>query len=144
MRIFRLAVSVLKMEAVSPMQRLVNMTARTLARHFLALFVLLALGAPYVHAGQHEQCSMEMCKRTGKCCCRRANAGKPHFSSQDVCHSSGAQLPEATSPVAAILSGMRAVAGLAPAAELSIAVEVAAPGAAVSILRFQRPPPQSF
>jgi hypothetical protein len=145
-RIFLSRPTVLKMEAVSPMPRLLNMTARTLARHFLAVFMLVAMGAPYVHAaaefGEHEQCSMEMCKRTGKCCCRRANAGKPHFSPQDVCHSSGAQLPLASSGAAAILSETCALVGLAPVAELTAIPEVTAPGVSFSILRFQRPPPQ--
>jgi hypothetical protein len=136
------------MEAIEPMPRLSNMAARTIAKYILALFMLLAMGAPYVHAaaefGEHEQCSMEMCKRSGKCCCRRTNAGKPHFSSQDICQSRGAQLPQASSPVAAILSNTAAPAGLESVAELAVTSEVAAPGAPVSILRFQRPPPRSL
>ncbi len=123
------------------------MVLRSIAKHLLALFLLLAIGAPYVHAamefGHQEECSMEMCKRTGKCCCRQSNAGKPHLESSNQCRSTGAQLPGTYSPAVAILARTYVPLGLVLAASISGAIEAPIPSILVSILRFQRPPPQS-
>lgn len=123
------------------------MAPRSIAKYFLALLLNFAVCAPYAHAalefGHQEECSMELCKRTGKCCCRQSNAGKPHLETSNHCRSTGAQLPGGSSPVAAILAHTHVLAGLVPTTELFIAIEVVTPAARVSILRFQRPPPQS-
>jgi hypothetical protein len=131
------------------LQQLFSKVARAGARPLLALWMLVAVCAPFVHAaaeiGQHEECSQEMCKRSGKCCCRRNNAGKPHFSTRGICRAGGAQLPGSSTPVAAILSAIQLLPGLVPAAaELPFLAELATPGSTVSILRFQRPPPRSL
>jgi len=130
------------------MPRLYNMAVRTLAKYFLALFLLLSVCAPYVHAavemGEHEPCSMEMCKRTGKCCCRQNNAGKPHWSAQDVCHSGCSQAPGRFSSPAAVLSAGKSFVSFTPVAmDSAVLPEVIVPAAFRSIVRFQRPPPRS-
>lgn len=123
------------------------MALRSIAKHLLALFMLFAVCAPYAHAalefGHQEECSMELCKRTGKCCCRVSNAGKPHLESSNHCRTAGAQISGSSTLYAAILSPARVHAALAVTAGISVAVESSAPSAPVSILRFQRPPPQS-
>ncbi len=131
------------------MTRLLNMTARTFAKHFLALFMLFAVCAPYVHAavemGQHEECGMEMCKRAGKCCCRRTVPGKPHWVAQDICHSGAAQIPGVFTSPAAVLSAANDVARPTQVATTPVPLQrVTVPAALLAIIRFQRPPPSSF
>ena len=131
------------------MPRLYNMAVRTLAKHFLALFLLLSVCAPYVHAavemGEHEECSMEMCKRTGKCCCRQNNVGKPHWSAQDACHPGATWLPGTSASPVAMLSISTALIGLTPVAADPVAPSVViVPAALLARVGYQRPPPRSF
>lgn len=136
------------MEAASLMPRLLNMAVRTVAKNFLALFLLFAVCAPYVHGAieiiRHEECGMESCKRAGKCCCRRTNPGKPHWNSQDICHTGGAQLAGISAPVAAVLGQTHRVEGLTRMAELFVPATAAVPVHPIAIVRFQRPPPPLF
>ena len=130
------------------MQRLTNMAARLLARNLLAFLMLFAVCAPYLHAaaeiGKHEQCSMEMCKRTGKCCCRQNNIGKPQWGSMDVCHPGSSQLPRTISPDATLSAEAHRLHGLALIAKFAVADSVVKPVAPLTLVRFQRPPPSSL
>jgi hypothetical protein len=130
------------------MQRLLNIAAHILARNVLAFLMLFAVCAPYVHAaaeiGEHEHCSMEMCKRTGKCCCRQSHLGKPHWGSKDVCHPGTSQVPRTISPDAVVAAEAHRVHGLALIAEPAVAHVVASPANPLAVVRFQRPPPSSF
>ena len=132
------------MEDLFLMQRLLNMAARFRIRYVLAFLMLFAVCAPYVHAavemGEHEHCSMEMCKRSGKCCCRQNHLGKPHWGNKDVCHQSSAQLPN-SSPVAVLSFEAHRLEGLTLIAEPVIPEAIAKPAAPLAILAFQRPPP---
>src|SRR3569832_1608721 len=109
----------------SRMQCLRYMVVWIFTWNILALLMLFAVCAPYVHAaaeiGEHERCSMEMCRRTGKCCCRQNHLGKPHWGSRDVCHQGSSQLPRTISPVAVLSAEAHRLHGLALIAEFAVA-----------------------
>jgi len=131
------------------MPRLTHMVACSIAKSILASLLLMAVCAPYVHAavemGEHEECSMEMCKRAGKCCCRRTNPGKPHWTAQDLCHRGLAQLPGVFTGSAAELPESRVPAHLVPTATDPVPPsEVLLPAALQAIVRYQLPPPKSL
>jgi hypothetical protein len=121
------------------------MAPRTIARHLLALLLLLAVCVPYVHAaaefGQHPECSMEMCKRTGKCCCRLANAGKPHLEARDLCGSHGAQVAARQLDALAVPSGPRLIHALTVVTDLPPSPAEREPRELFTMIHFQRPPP---
>jgi hypothetical protein len=133
------------MEENQFMPRLLNMATRFFLKNALAFLMLFAVCAPYVHAaaeiGKHEHCSMEMCKRTGKCCCRQNHLGKPHWGSKDVCHQGASQLPRTISPVAVLSAEAHRLQGLALIAEFAVADTVVKPVAPLPVVDFQLPPP---
>lgn len=113
----------------------------------IALLLLLAVCAPYAAAAMphaHEECGMEMCKRSGKCCCKRpVRPGKPLWEATDPCVDS----PHDASGFAGPQAEVRATAWEFGDAVVSARVAVAyrAVGSiAVAFDLFSRPPPVSL
>jgi hypothetical protein len=120
-----------------------GIATRILSR-ILGLLMLAAIAAPYAHAAleisEHEQCGMEVCKRAGKCCCRRSQPGKPHWDSKDICHHGCTQQPAVVTPAIAP-EPLASVTILHTTAAPLPAISIALPSTGLRVTQFQRPPP---
>lgn len=121
-----------------------RITTQILSR-ILGLLMLAAIAAPYAHAAleiaEHEQCGMEMCKRAGKCCCRRSTPGKLHWDAKDTCHQGTAQSPAIVSPATA--PEPLAIVTILHVTEAPLqAIAVPCASSDVRTTQFQRPPPE--
>jgi hypothetical protein len=110
----------------------------------LALLMLVSIADPYAHAALeiagHQQCGMEMCKRAGKCCCRRSTPGKPHWDGKDICHHGSAQPPAIISP-ASVPEPLTIGPTLEETHALTLAISITPTSTNLLVIRLQRPPP---